>query len=259
MKGKWQLLLLPPAVLLFWLAFRGIPTQGIRNWADGIKLTSLALLLLYEIAAWIVMGERWRFFCRESGANIGLRTATAARLAGFSWSYITPGPHVGGEPVQLFYLTRKGIPARSTLSALVRDRGYEFFSGLFTSSFLVFLPGGDNKTGWISGIAAFSFLTLTLMPAMSQKIFRCYAGILLKVSGTQPERRRRVYRFLKDLFQPWRESKRNPVVGSLLLFSVLLAPLLIIGEMALFFTASGAALSFRAVLVLAAVSRISHS
>ncbi len=258
LKGKWQLLLLPPAGFLFWLAFRSIPIRGIRSWAEGFGITSLVLLVLYEIAAWMIMGERWRFFCRENGADIRLGTATGARLAGFSWSYITPGPHVGGEPVQLFYLTRKGIPARKTLPALVRDRAYEFFSGLFTASFLIFLPGGDSKTGWISGVAAFSFLTAALMPAMSRKVFRYYAGFILRFSGSRPEGRHRVYRFLKDLFHPGQKSNRSPGVSSLLVFSVLLAPLLTVGEMALFFNGSGVLLSWRAFLVLTAVSRISH-
>jgi uncharacterized protein (TIRG00374 family) len=258
LKGKWQLLLLLPAGLLFWLAFRDIPLRGIRNWAEGFGIFNLMLLILYEIGAWILMGERWRFFCRENGVNINLGTATAARLAGFSWSYITPGPHLGGEPVQLYYLSRRGIPVRSTLPALVRDRAYEFFSGLFTSSFLVFLPGADGKSAWISGMAAFCFLALTLMPAMNHKVFRCYAGVLLRASGPHPPRRRRIYQFLKDLFQPFRELKRGHAVQGLLLLSVLLAPLLTIGEMALFFTGSGVQLNWRTVLVLAAVSRISH-
>lgn len=251
-----SLVLLAAAVPLVYFAFRQIPLHGIRDWSRGFSPAGIAAILLFEIFAWFVMGERWRWFCRESGASFPPMDGAASRLAGFAWSYITPGPHFGGEPFQIIYLSERGYPSSLTLPALIRDRGYELISGLLTAALLLLIPGGDHRPGIRSLIAAVLLAAAVAAPAFHRGSFRVLARIVLRLVGRR--RRRRAYELLVSTFRPPEARQRSAGVRIVLSLSLLMAPLLIIAELALFFALSGTPIGWKALLLLAAVSRISH-
>jgi hypothetical protein len=141
---------------------------------------------------------------------------------------------------------------------LVRDRGYELFSGLFTASFLIVLPGSDPGAGWISALAAVLFLAAAVLPVYSRKAFKALITVVFSFSGPSPERRYRIHRFLRNVFHSPGRRKRPLQIQILLYLSLFLTPLLAIGEIGLFFSLSGFPPGWRSVLVLAAVSRITH-
>ena len=243
---------------LLWPVVRDFPAEAIREWAGGFEFPAVAALVIFESAAWILMGERWRYFCRENGVRIGLIEATSARLAGFAWSYITPGPQIGGEPIQILYISHRGHPARRVLPALVRDRSYEFFSGLITASLLMALPSGDGRAGWISGAVAITFITGVAVLSTNYRVFRCVAGIVMTWFGRTFSRGRAIHRFLSDVFRNRAARKRSIGLQALIWLSLVLAPVLAIGELFVFFGFSGMPLNWRSALVLAAASRISR-
>ena len=93
-------LLLAASPVLLWLAFRHLPPGALGHWISGLTPGALGLLIGFEILAFFLMGERWRYLLREAGASAPFLLIQRSRLAGFAWSYLTPGPHFGGEPVQ---------------------------------------------------------------------------------------------------------------------------------------------------------------
>jgi uncharacterized protein (TIRG00374 family) len=251
-------IIIPPALLLCLPLIRNIPGGALADWASGFGAVSLIVLLLFETASWFMMGERWRFFCREHGARIGLNRSTAARLSGFAWSYITPGPHFGGEPVQILYLARRGHPVQSTLPALMRDRGYEFFAGLLTVTLIVLLPGNVFDQKYYSLIPAAALLLGALLLASNRKAYRAFVGLIMKLSGQNPSRRRQVHRYFAMLFRNSARKERSMPVRILLLLSLLQTPLLVIMEIKLFFILSGTPLAWYEAMALAGVSRATH-
>ena len=51
------------------------------------------------------------------------------RLAAFAMSYFTPGPHFGGEPLQVYLVTaRQGVPVANSLTAVVLDKTLEMLA-----------------------------------------------------------------------------------------------------------------------------------
>lgn len=250
------------AALLLLPVIRRVDPGSLGTWASGFGVVPVLIFLLYQVAAWILMGERWRFFCREHGIHVSLTTAGAARLLSFAWSYITPGPHVGGEAAQIAYLKRRGFPASAIIPALLRDRAYEFVASLFAVSFLVLLPRGgspDSKAAaWMPAAAGGLLLICACIITGSRRAYRIVQTVLLIVSGRSFSRRRKSHRFLADLLRNPAAVKRRRLTAFLIYLSLLQAAFIAAAELMLFFTLSGAPLSWREALILAAVSRGTH-
>jgi len=260
-RTRWFLLLLAPGLVLAVLAFRNLSIGELGRWIRDFGVAPLGLLALYEVLAWGLMGERWRLFCREEGARLPVLRANAARLAGFAWSYITPGPHLGGEPVQLGYLTRRGHRLDRLLPALLRDRGYEVLAGLLTASLVLVLPGGDRSAGIIAAAAALVLVGLAALPAVSRRAFRALAAAAVAAVPKRWRnfrRSRSIYIVVRRTLRSDSETDRSLVLRIAVALSLLLPPMLIVVELILFFRLSGTAAPLRSVLVLAAVSRIAH-
>jgi uncharacterized protein (TIRG00374 family) len=258
LKMSWTWFLLIPGIPLMYWAFRDIPVNGLVSWFTGFQSAGVPALIAFEVASWMVMGERWRFFCRMNGHPFSPLRAASARLVGFAWSYITPGPHIGGEAFQVMYVARRGAPAGPAAAALARDRGYELLSGLITVSSLAVLPGGDRRLGWTAAVIAILLTLAAAAIARRPAVFRSVAAAAIVTGGRSPVRRGRIYRFLKATFQP-AESGRLRTPGRILLSaSLILAPLLTVLELQLFFAFSAAPLNWRNAIVMAAVSRIAH-
>ncbi len=250
--------LLPLGLVMAWLVFRRLPADALAGWARGFPGWGIPALVGFEIVSWILMGERWRYLARESGRPVAFGPSQAARAAGFAWSYITPGPHLGGEPVQLTWLARRGIPLRDSLSPLVRDRAWELLGGLLTASWLLVLPGGNRLAGVLFAGLTVAALVFAGTPLRRVRTARLLARIVLPFAGRSPARRSGWYRTIRETLGAAGASPRGRTAWWLLRLSLLLAPLLTLAELALFFHLSGGAPPLRSLMVLTAVSRIAH-
>jgi uncharacterized protein (TIRG00374 family) len=95
------------------------------------QLTWFQVLILVTINSLIMagFGLRWFLFLRELGVNIPYMDIIRYRLAAFGISYLTPGPHLGGEPLQIYYLQKDhAVPLRENLAALSMDKLIEVFT-----------------------------------------------------------------------------------------------------------------------------------
>jgi uncharacterized protein (TIRG00374 family) len=241
--------------VFLWLAFRGIPAGSLGAWITNFSLGALGFLLIYEMAAFTVLGERWRFLLRESGLSVPFWRVMQSRLSGFAWSYLTPGPHIGGEPMQLLVLRAVRIPVSRSVPSLLKDRVYDFFGGILISAAIVSLLSKGSRFVWgpLIGVAAMSILVMGFrFPALRRWALR----LLLPLAGKSPHRRYRMYRIFRDTVTP---RVRRPVrIQIVLAASILLGPLLHIGELALFFSFSGEAPGIGPLIILASISRIAH-
>jgi uncharacterized protein (TIRG00374 family) len=93
----------------------------------NMTLSKIMLLGLLNLGVLLLFNLRWSVFLRASEVKVPFLSLFAYRLAGFGVSYFTPGPQVGGEPVQVYLLTRRhGISTNVAVAGVMLDRLIEF-------------------------------------------------------------------------------------------------------------------------------------
>ena len=115
--------------LLLWWALRTVPLIEIWNVLKQLKLWQIGVLLLLNALVLIAMTARWWIIIRAENPNIPFLQLIRYRLAVFGLSYFTPGPQVGGEPLQVIYLQRNhGVTFARATAAVIMDKLLEFLA-----------------------------------------------------------------------------------------------------------------------------------
>lgn len=110
------------AALVVW-ALRTVPLDDLLDVLGGLHAGQVGLLLLANAAVFLSLALRWWIILRAQGHRVPLLKLAAYRLAGFGVSYFTPGPHVGGEPVQVYLLAKRGgVPGVAATASVGLDR-----------------------------------------------------------------------------------------------------------------------------------------
>lgn len=137
--GAWTLAQLPLAEIS-----NSISSLSTMQWIFWLGLNGMIIL---------VLGLRWQLLNIALGAPIRLLRLLAIRQAGQAVSFITPGPQFGGEPLQVYWLYKYGLPLRKALLSLGMDRFFELwinFSVLLLAVLLLITgigdTSGDNNT-----------------------------------------------------------------------------------------------------------------
>ena len=131
----WQWLLLAMAVALLWLTLRSVPLAEVWAQLAQLRPEQLLLLLVANLLVLATFSVRWWLLLFAQGYTLPYLKLMEYRLAAFSVSYFTPGPHFGGEPLQIVPLTRRhGVPMPVALAALVLDKLFEL---VFNFSFVL--------------------------------------------------------------------------------------------------------------------------
>jgi glycosyltransferase 2 family protein len=119
----WIVLLLG---LLVW-AIVAAPLMQIWESLKQLHLWQIAVLLGISLVAILFITSRWWLIIRAETRKVPFIPLVGFRLAAFGMSYFTPGPQVGGEPLQVLYLQKHNhlTFARSTSTVIV-DKLIEF-------------------------------------------------------------------------------------------------------------------------------------
>jgi uncharacterized protein (TIRG00374 family) len=132
--GTWTLAQLPLTEIS-----HSITSLSIPQWAFWLGLNALIIL---------VLGLRWQILTQALAMPVSLLKLLLIRQAGQAVSFITPGPQFGGEPLQVYWLYKYGLPLRKALLSLGLDRFFELwvnFSVLLLAVLLLLTGiGGDN-------------------------------------------------------------------------------------------------------------------
>ena len=132
----WRGLLLILGLVLAWQALRGMPWDHAWRQVTGIGPGGLLIFLGLNMAMLPLMTLRWWQLLQAFGAPVRLCTVCAYRFAGNAVSYLTPGPHFGGEPLLVYLLhQRQGIPLHAAATSVALDRILEFLASIVVLSF----------------------------------------------------------------------------------------------------------------------------
>jgi uncharacterized protein (TIRG00374 family) len=115
--------------LLLWWALREVPFVEIWEALKGLRLWQISTLLILNALVLIAMTARWWVILRAENPNIPFLQLVRYRLAVFGLSYFTPGPQVGGEPLQVIYLQKNhGVTFARATAAVIMDKLLEFLA-----------------------------------------------------------------------------------------------------------------------------------
>ncbi len=112
--------------VLFWV-LRAVSLADVWAILSGLTLWEIAALALLNLGVIGTFTARWWLLLRGQGYTIPFLRLTGYRLAVFGLSYFTPGPHVGGEPLQVLLVEKEDdVPRATAVAAVTLDKSIEF-------------------------------------------------------------------------------------------------------------------------------------
>jgi glycosyltransferase 2 family protein len=118
--------------ILLYFALRNVPLHEIWGTIRGLQLWQVGTLFGLSIFIYVLMTLRWWIIVRAENKHISYFPLLLVRIAVFGVSYFTLGPHVGGEPLQVFYLQRKyKLTFTHATASVMMDKLLELLANLF--------------------------------------------------------------------------------------------------------------------------------
>ena len=128
-KQKWILRPLWSLVLaaLLYFALRNAPLSDIWQTLIQLNIQQIAVIVVLDALVIAAMTARWWIIVRAENPSVPFFPLIGYRLSVFGLSYFTPGPQVGGEPLQVIYLQKNhGLSYARATSAVIMDKLLEF-------------------------------------------------------------------------------------------------------------------------------------
>ena len=128
-RKSWWLLFWIALPVVLWAVFRNISFQDIWATLRNLSPGSILLLLAVNVVILVSMSGRWWLILRVQGYRRSYWSLAAYRLAGFGITYFTPGPQLGGEPLQVYLLTqREQVPVATAMASVTLDKLLELLA-----------------------------------------------------------------------------------------------------------------------------------
>jgi uncharacterized protein (TIRG00374 family) len=148
-----------------------------------LSLWQIAGLLLLNTAIVLLLAMRWWLILRAQGHQLSFLNLAGYRLAAFGVSYFTPGPHFGGEPLQMLFLQKKhSLSTSAALASVTLDKVIELISNFsFLSVGLAIVLSGNAFDLGILGEAQLFSAILLLFPLLYLLALLRGTGLLSKL------------------------------------------------------------------------------
>lgn len=165
LRRRWLTLVLLAALAgLFAYALAGIDPGEVV--AVLRRLSTGQILLLAGLNGLIILALNWRWWwlLKMLGYRSAFGQLTLDRIAAFAVSYLTPGAHFGGEPLQVLTLQRcHGVSGPAAILSVGLDRVFEMFlNGLVIAALpglLLLVYGGEGLSRqplfWVTPLLIF--------------------------------------------------------------------------------------------------------
>lgn len=167
------------AALLYW-ALRNAPLADILALLRQLTLAQIAWLLTLNSVIFLFITARWWLILRADSPRIPFLPLVGYRLAAFGLSYFTPGPQVGGEPLQILYLRKNyGLTFARATSAVIMDKLLEFLANFLFLAIGLFAVA---RSGMLARYSPPNWLALPLTLLLLWPL----AHVLLMYFGKHP-------------------------------------------------------------------------
>ena len=109
--------------VLLYLALRNAPFAEIRSTLSQLRLWQIGVLFIINSGVIFAITARWWIIIRSENRSVPFLPLVRYRLSTFGISYFTPGPQMGGEPLQVYYLQKNhGLTFARATSAVIMDK-----------------------------------------------------------------------------------------------------------------------------------------
>lgn len=114
------------AALLVW-GIRFVSLDEVVAILRRLQLWQIAVLIAANAVVLATISARWWWLLAGAGHRLPFLSLMGYRVAAFGLSYFTPGPHVGGEPLQVLLVEKNhDVPRSAALAAVALDKAVEF-------------------------------------------------------------------------------------------------------------------------------------
>jgi uncharacterized protein (TIRG00374 family) len=130
-RKTWRWLLGVVGLALAWHALAGVAWVGVWELLAGLGPPAILIILVINLLMLPLMTARWWLLLKTLGSPVGLLSVCAYRTAANAVSYLTPGPHFGGEPLSVYLLHHlQGIRLATAATSVALDRLLEFLASI---------------------------------------------------------------------------------------------------------------------------------
>jgi glycosyltransferase 2 family protein len=143
--------------ILLYFALRNAPLDEIWSTVRQLQLWQVATLFGLNLFIYALITLRWWVIVRAENKHITYFPLLVVRIAVFGVSYFTLGPHVGGEPIQVFYLQRKyKLTFTHATASVIMDKLLELLANFFllavglTAIFQAGILSANGSSSWLS-------------------------------------------------------------------------------------------------------------
>jgi len=178
LKKSWRWLLGLGGLALAWHALQGVAWPKVWHLLTGLGSLSILTLVSLNLLLLPLMTARWWLLLRTLGSPVALVALCAYRLAANAVSYLTPGPHFGGEPLSVYLLLhRHGIPLASGTTSVIIDRLLELVASFVVLTLCLIAPA------FTAGSPFSGFFAPAIIVGMMTAVF---SVLVLLFTGRQP-------------------------------------------------------------------------
>ncbi|MEZ4594826.1 MAG: lysylphosphatidylglycerol synthase transmembrane domain-containing protein [Chloroflexota bacterium] len=153
------------ALAVLWLVVRSVPLREVGHTLGLLRGWQLVALVLLNGLVLLGLNGRWHILLQGLGYQLPFAALLGHRLAAFGVSYFTPGPHFGGEPVQVLLLEQQhGVPRSAAIAAVSLDKTVELLLNFGFLAFGVLLVVQNGLLGAAVGGRTAVWALLLLLP-----------------------------------------------------------------------------------------------
>jgi hypothetical protein len=109
--------------LALWWSLREVSFPAILDTLSSLRLGSILVLAALNVLIFLLFSSRWWLILRTQGHSQPYLALSGYRLAAFGVTYFTPGTQLGGEPLQVYLLQRRGgIPTATAVASVALEK-----------------------------------------------------------------------------------------------------------------------------------------
>ncbi|MEX1018455.1 MAG: lysylphosphatidylglycerol synthase transmembrane domain-containing protein [Litorilinea sp.] len=111
------------ALALLWWTLAAVSAADVWQVLRQLQPREIVALLAVNSLILFTLCGRWWLFLYAQGHTLPFLRLVTYRLTAFGISYITPGPHFGGEPWQVYVVSRRhNVPYADSIAAVTLDK-----------------------------------------------------------------------------------------------------------------------------------------
>lgn len=161
-----QAILLLVAFVLLWLAVRNVAWDQVIETLRQLDFVDILALIAIDLCVLLAISVRWWLLLFGFGYRLPLRKLIRYRTTVTGLSYITPGPQVGGEVLQVYYPVHDhGVPTAVAVAVASVDKTLEFVVNFtFIASGTLFALIGEHMIANLDAPLMLGLTALLLIP-----------------------------------------------------------------------------------------------